>query len=286
MCFSSTVVASLPSMARALLATRLELVDVKSCKLESNFLKRGTWSKPRMICFAKCMRPFSDADLQSCAHGFDTSHISHPSFFLPYPHVTWPTILDFPTYILISWNRMNRMILVQHIYNLQAILKMATTSESRFYTSFTGNCPSFSHAFLLWNPFDLGKAGLLLVDFAAALTTKLTACTCSCCEAGQQSFLRGSSVVCTPLFTIAVPWRWWSPPFLLICFGDVFDIVWLLICVVPGSFGVRSLRFFEDSCFFSLDSPPNAGVFTTCFGAVPFSIRCVTWFFHTKRSDH
>lgn len=46
-------------------------------------------------------------------------------------------------------------------------------------------------------------AGLLLVDFAAALTTKLTACTCSCCEAGQQSFLRGSSVVCTPLFTIA-----------------------------------------------------------------------------------
>jgi hypothetical protein len=79
------------------------------------------------------------------------------------------------------------MILVQHIYNLQAILKMATTSESRFYTSFTGNFPSFSYAFLLWNPFDLGKAGLLLVDFAAALTTKLTACTCSCCEAGQQS---------------------------------------------------------------------------------------------------
>eukprot|EP00435_Cladocopium_sp_Y103_P069690 s1096_g33.t1 len=48
-------------------------------------------------------------------------------------------------------------------------------------------------------------AGLLLADFASALTssTKLTACTCSCCEAGQQSFLRGSSVVCTPLFTIA-----------------------------------------------------------------------------------
>jgi len=148
----------------------------------------------------------------------------------------------------LSCNRINRMILVQHIYNLQAILKMATTSESRFYTSFTGNFPSFSYAFLLWNPFDLGKAGLLLVDFAAALTTKLTACTCSCCEAGQQSFLRGSSVVCTPLFTIAVPWRWWSPPFcwfvLVMCL-ILFDC----LCLVPGSFGVRSLRFLRTVVF-------------------------------------
>ena len=54
----------------------------------------------------------------------------------------------------------------------------------------------------------LARALLALLGIASSALktqTQLTACTCSCCEASVQSFLRSGhrSTVCTPLFTIA-----------------------------------------------------------------------------------
>lgn len=218
-----------------------------------------------------------------------STHLTYlTQVFLPYPHVTWPTILDFPIYkyLEIGW-------IGWSWFSTSTTYKRSSRWPPLLSPDFILLSQAIVHHFPMHFSYEIRliSARLVCSWWTSLLHSRPNSRHAPAAAVKRVSNPSSVAVQWCARHSSPLPYHGDDglPPFcwfVLVNFGDVFNIVWLLICLVPGSFGVRSLRFFEDSCFFSLDSPPNAGIFTTCFGAVPFSIRCVTWFFHTKRSDH